>query len=330
MSESSPQSINDVEVRAAYAEHALRPGGVLYQIAESVVSGDVTLSPREAGNVLLPPKQPGEASEARWQLIDGATDAVKASAAEHQDEIFNLADQLDLRKSESISQADVLRITPTHSLWLIEGGANRTSVVRRELANQMAAAVYGTDIKWVNLYQFGSDRPIPRERASKPNAEYNIAREIAGDYLPEEDNLTEFGLNVASALQAGYQLVSDENGGEAARRVVRLRKVDAPGLVLIQPHKTTGGLEDAFNTMADGYKIHLEGVQFVMFTNGQYRAKDEQQATLWAEQRGVDMLPPVAVGDEPGFEVEHNGKTVKTAVRASMAYLNEAVILERL
>jgi hypothetical protein len=337
MSEFNPQPTSIVELRAAYAEHALRPGGVLYGIAENVVAGDVALTPREAGNVLLQPKQPGEASEARWQLIEGATDAVKAGAAEHEEEILNLATQLDMKKPESISHPDVMRIAPTQSLWIIEGGANRTSVVRRELANQTAAAVYGQGPKWVNLYQFGTDRAIPRMRNGQPNAEYKIAIEIAGNVLDLEryqdrfgSELTEFGLNVASALQGGYELVEDRDGGEVAARIVELRKPGVPRLLVMQPHKRTGGLEDAFSTLTDGYKLHLDSAQFVMFTNGQYRPKDEQQADRWARGRGFSMLPPVAIGDEPGFTVEHNGRQITTAERKAMAYLNEAVILERL
>lgn len=330
MSEFNNQQLSEVERREAYAENALRAGGVLYQLAESVVDNEVALTPREAGNVLLPPKQPGEASQARWQLIEGAADAVKTGAVARQEEIFDLATQLDMRKSESISHEEITRIAPLHSIWLVEGGANRTSVVRRELGNQMAMAVYGPHSEWVNLYQFGSDRPIPRERNGKPNAEYSVAREIAGDYLPEDDSLTEFGLNLASALQSGYELVNDRDGGEAAQRITRLRKAGLPELVLLQPHKQKGGLEDAFTTMSDGFAINLDGAQFVMFTNGQYRPKDEQQADKWAREHNFDMLPPVAIGDEPGFTVEHNGQQITTAARAAMAYLNEAIILERL
>lgn len=329
MSEFSHNQIPETELRAGVAEDALRPGGVLHDIAQNVLTEQIELNATETGNVLLPPKQPGQASEARWQLIENAAGEVKAGAEARQEEVFALAERLDMKRAESISEQDIARIEPENAVFVIEGGANRTSVVRRQLATETVQRLYGSNATLTTLYQFGSDRQIPRERKDgTPNPEHAVATEIAGDFLPAEDSLTEFGLNMASALQSGYEVVSDEDGGETAQRVVRLRRDGLPNLVLMQPHKEKGGLEDAFTAMAKLYD--MDDNQFVVFTNGQYRPKDELQATQWARRNGVDMLPPVAIGDEPGYTVEHNGRQITTANRAPTAYLNEAVILERL
>jgi hypothetical protein len=75
----------------------------------------------------------------------------------------------------------------------------------------------------------------------------------------------------------------------------------------------------------------LRGKQFVIATNGQYRPKDEAQASQWADAHSeLQMLAPVAIGDEPGYNVEHDGKTISTANRPATAYANEIVVLQRL
>lgn len=327
MSELNPRIVSEIELRAAYAEDALRSSGVLHDIAQTVIEEPAALSPSDAGDVLLPPKQPGEASEARWQLIEGAKDAVKAGATGNQEQILALATTLDMIRPESISAIDITRIDPEAAIFAVEGGANRTSVVRRQLAIEAVAAVYGPDAGEATIYQFGSDRPIPRERNDKPNAEYTIATEIAGDFLPEDDSLTEIDLNLASARQGGYEVVSEEHDTDAAQRVVRLQKEGAPALILVQPYKVKGGLEDGLESLSKMGDV--SGKQFVIATNGQYRPKDEVQAEKWAANEGVDMLPPVALGDEPGYTVRHNGRAITTAQRQPMAYLNEMVILNR-
>ena len=333
MSEFNRQNINQVELRAAYAEDALRPGGVVYEIAQNALNISAQLTPYEIGNVLMPPKKAGEAKDTRWELVANAKDVIKATAAVYQDRIYELATTLEMRQPESISPEKLTRIRPADAIWLAEGGANRTSVVRRQLAFEAMAAVYGNVVVDQVLYQFGSDRLIPRQKLNADkqpfdNPEYIVALEIAGNYLPEDDSLTEFGLNLASAQQSGYQIVSEISATDTDQCSITLQKVGLPELVLIQPNKIHSGLEAGFTAVAK--KISVQGKQFVIATNGQYRPKDELQAQRWAEKSNLIMLPAVALGDEPGYAVQHAGKTITTAARTALVYSNEMVILQRL
>lgn len=221
---------------------------------------------------------------------------------------------------------------------MIEGGANRTSVVRREVAIQAMQKLYGNRIDMQSLYQFGSNRPIPRVRNGQPNPEYKIAQEIAGTYLPEGDDLTEFGLNVASARQAGYEIL---NGLEVeatefpgVARAIWLTKDGAPVLAVVQPAERGNGFMDglsALQSILESDNTSLERYQPVLVTNGQYRPKDELQAAKWAQEQQVTFAgEPIALGDEPGFRVVHNNQELLTGDRAPMVYVNEAVVLDRL
>lgn len=327
---------SEVEFRAAIVEDALRPGGVANDIALSALErsegeDDPELSAHEAGLVIMPPKKQGEANDARWVLAETAKDAVKAGAAEHEETIFELADRLDMRRAngESISGQDLARIMSDRAIFLAEGGANRTSVTRRGIAIDAVRQLYGENAVEATIYQSGSERAIPRERSGKPNSEYKVATEIAGRHLPAEgdDSLTEFGLNVASALQDGYRIVAEARGGEAARTVVYMQKDGYPNLLQFQPYADKGGMDDIMTSLA--HLNDLDGKQIVVGTNGQYRPYAEQQIAKWASQNGIDMEPPVAVGDEAGYTVEHDGKVLETAKRPALTYLNEMVVLER-
>jgi hypothetical protein len=328
-----PNDHNRITQREAALENALAPGGALYEVAIAALAEPTeSISPDEVAEIILPPKQPGEASDPRWQLLEGAKDVIKQAAIERQEELFKLAEELDMRHQEALPESDLSRIDSDKSVWIVEGGANRTSVVRRALAiNAMGWLIEG-DLSGQTVYQLGSDRPIPQERNDKPNAEYGIAQEIAGDHLPHDDSLTEFGLNLASALQAGFEVEKDDQKPQAEHvaRAVRLRKLGAPQLILVQPKKEKGGLSDGFRAVVELIPDSSHPLQPVIATNGQYRPKDEMQAIEWAQENGIDILPPVALGDEPGFKVEHNGREIVTAGRGPMVYVNEAVILQRL
>jgi hypothetical protein len=328
MSEFNQQPSSE-ELRAAYLEDAMRPEGDLYVIAAGVLETTAELSADDVADILLPPKQPGASAEPRWQLIEGAPSAVKAGVASAELKIHNLANRLDMRRDRVLPADDLLRINPDAAIWVVEGGANRTSVVRRALTVAAMERVLGNETPHQAMYQLGSDRPIKKERADgSPSAEYVVAREIAGDFLPEDDSLTEFGLNVASALQAGYSR-RDGHVPEGVQDVVYLEKEGQPQLILVKPVYEKGGLSDGFTAISR--MGDMTGGQFVIATNGQYRPKDEFQANSWAAQTPeLAMRPAVAVGDEPGFTIEHAGSVITTPTRPTMAYVNEAVILHRL
>jgi hypothetical protein len=317
-------------MNAAYLENAMRVGGVLHGVASSVLTEQAELSPNDVADIIMPPKVPDQPTLERFRLVENAPAAVKAAAAERETAVLELTSTLGMREATSLSPERLARVDLEKAVWVVEGGANRTSIVRRQLALDAVAALYGEQASEQTVYQFGSARAIPQEKNGKPNPEYTVARQVAETYLPAGDTLTEFDLNVATARQAGYELSAAVAGADlaGAERVIYAHKPDAPALVLVQPKKVQGGLKDAFHALhARGA---LEGKQLVIATNGQYRPKDELQAAQWAQTQEVPMLPPVALGDEPGYAVAWGDSTLTTAQRGAVAYLNEMVILHRL
>jgi len=323
---------NRVEVRAVHLDNALRPGGLLHEIAQAALADSAELAPSDVLAILLP-DQPGEPSEPRWKLIENAPGLVQSIVAERADDVLGLAAMLDMRKSESLPAEELTRIDSDDAIWLVEGGANRTSVMRRGLAIQAMQKIYGDQVNGSVLLQFGSSRPIPREVDGQPNPEYTVAEEIAEDFLPEDDSLTEFDLNVASALQDGYQADSEPVLAGDVGEVKRLRlagRVGTPILDLINSRGPTGDLRDTFDIAQIIYGNYLRECQFVIATNGQYRPRDELLARNWASRNRIRMTAAVALGDEPGFTVVHNNTPFTTAERQPLAYLNEMVILSQL
>jgi hypothetical protein len=294
------------------------------------VAGEQAIEPappietdRQAGDILFPTTK--ESFHARWQALGEAKDEVKQVAADHSEEILGLADQLGMRHDTSLPPADIARINPEAAVWLIEGGGNLTSVVRRAIAVRAMQEVYGENLVGHVLYQFGStERHIPRDKEGKPgepNPEYTKAQGIAADFLPDDDTLDEFGLNVASAKQEGYVEIPQEDVSDG--RVV-LAKEGAPTLVMIPAAKLIYAFDALQQEVGD-----LTNRQLVVNTTGQYRPLKELLAQQWAEDNDVDMLPSVALGDEAGFTVEHAGKELVTKERDALVYLKEVVGLRR-
>jgi hypothetical protein len=317
---------SELDYIAAYTEDAFRPGGVLAECVRGALPTEGQLSPNDVADAVFPPRNPTDEYKARWELLGLVPDAVRTNVQAAEANIFDHATRLGMRKNESISEEDLRKIILGNATWIVEGGANRTSVVRRALAVDTLKELYGEAASDQVIFQFGSDRKIsPLRKDDSVNPEYKAAREIAGDFLPEGE-LTEHGLNVASALRSGYTVVGEQEipGGYA----VHVKKEGAPGLVLVQPKKIKRGLTDAFSALNNiGF---MEGRQPVIFTNGHYRPKDVVQATLWADDNDVDIFPAVAIGDEQGYSCEHNGKMIVTGERKAAAYANEMVVLERL
>jgi hypothetical protein len=330
-----------IQQRAAILETAMFPGGVLHEVAQAALSEQADLVPDDVAEIIMPKKQPGEAKEARWQLVEGSKGAIKIAAEENTEAIMSLAEQLDMRKEEPLPEDDLARISKGNDIWMIEGGANRTSVVRRQLALDALNRLYDEEALFETpVYQLGSDRAIPKERLShsgevKENPEYKIAREIAGEYLPEDDSLTEYGLNVATAKQAGFTVQEVASPVPQLERMAVATKEGEPTIFLVQPLKQKGALSDGISAVmsysnAGGWRPY----QPVIVTNGQYRPKAELQVSKWSQQDlpvgTADMISPVVLGDEPGYTVTHRGQEIVTANRGPLIYLNEAVVLHRL
>jgi hypothetical protein len=260
---------------------------------------------------------PGQ-EQPRYQLVDGASVRKQELATEHGDEILALADELGMRRETSLNPEELSIVSPDpeDTVWVVEGGANKTSVVRAELAAQAAREVYGGRVSGVTLQQFGSARFLTE-------AEKRVAREIAPDHYDLVHD--EFSLNVASALQAGCQIVAEGYTGDGQRRFVDMYKPDGPNRQLVEVAKS-GGTQDGLEYL----RRSIHGKRIVLSTSGQYRTKDKLMIATWAAQEGIDMLAPIVLGDEAGFQADHNGKTYTTAMRPPLVYLNEEAIVARM
>jgi hypothetical protein len=327
-----------------YLEPPFQPNGVIYKVAEAtLVPGQAAgLDADTVGDLLLPPKREDWAP--RWQMQENAKEATVTAANAHEAEVYLLAAQLGMRQETSLMQGELNLIDAEKAIWTVEGGANLSSVMRRGLCIVAMQQVYGEQAAASKvMYQFAGGREIPETLNGKPNTEYAMAKKLAGQYLPEgliDGKLDEFGVALTSALNDGYVAQQeDEATAERqhyiAQRIVRLRKEGMPELVLVQPRMVEStGLENGLLTVT-----HLnglpEGSQFVLVSNGQYRPKDKLQADRLTRKYGLydepyKMQPPVALGDEPGFTVTHNGVEYTTPERKPTTYVNEVVVLRRL
>lgn len=321
---------------AANVERELRPGGFLSDVARAKVeplADDATA--REVAEIIVPEPAPqpqsGVVLEPRWTLVDEveAARAVRTANAINSDRILSLAVCLGMRNliNEERIPEDVAWIDPMQAFFVVEGGGNKTSVVRRGVAIVAMHQLFGDKLSNHDLYQIGSGRIIPSVRNDRPNPEHKIIRELAGEFLPEAA-FTEFDGNLATALADGYELVdiADVHDDELVSRQLTLEHVDTehPRLTLVKP--TGPRLEEAL----DALRHSVEGKQLVIATNGQYRPKDVYQAELWARDRGVDMMSVVTLGDEPGDAFAFKDGEIVVPNRPEAAYINDMVVLWRL
>lgn len=330
-----------------------QPEGALYEVAAAKVpemptgaNGRPVSLPHEVYDIVTPQRDAGT-GPARWEMVADASAKAKEAAEEHKDEILRAAIAVGMINPVEDSSA----INAPKAVVVVQDGANKTSIVRRDVAAKgiREAGINGTN----PMYQFGSrDRAIVPTRADgSDNPEHKLLRGLAGDYLPTGE-FTAFDANLATALAQGYEIetIIDTNPGrltdtmpDSARlavnpittftRALELVHEDDetyPDLTLIEPKKGTfaGGL-DAVKSIEAAKGHDLEGRQFVIGTNGQYRPMIELQVTEWAEEQGVDMLHPVALGDEPGDEVRFGEQVFTTADRPPVLYANELSLFGR-
>lgn len=317
---------------------AFTSGGVMERLAQRVVEGGPELSPADVANVILPQR----GGSPRWELIENAPAVLKTAVVDGRDEVLLLAAQLGMRTNspDELCPGGLGRIDADQAIWVVEPGANRTSVVRRAVALQAMAAMY-ENRQAPPLFQIASSRLIPqtvtRGEQVIGNPEHKIAMGLAPEHLGGKKAFTEFDVSLATALHDGYKWAGEQRGG-VANHIVRLRKEGAPDIILLQPHETGAtdktGLERGFSTIAGAFSqagISLEGRQFIIASNGQYRPKDEAQAERWADNHEISMQPPVGIGDEAGFITHYAGQEIVTDDRAVavMPYVQEAVALQR-
>lgn len=333
----------EVEVAhtAAIIENELR-GGFLQDIAATKVEIlPENLTPREVAEIILPEPKGGEPLEPRWTLVDAAEtkEPTKIVIAANNEPIINTVKALELRKVVygKRQPEDMGKIEREKATFLGESGANKTSIVRRRVAIKAMRELYGDDLSSRTLHQLGGGRVISPTREitqsdgtkkTVSNTEHKTIRDLAGEFLPTTGSFTEFDANLATALAEGYEIsmIYDPIDALVVRKI-ELTNTDSvyPKLVLIQP-AGKGGLEAGFDAM----RPLIEGRQLVITTNGQYRQKDIYQAGLWAEENGIEMLPPVALGDEPGDQFPFRDGEIVVPNRPEAAYINELIILWRL
>jgi hypothetical protein len=308
---------------AALIEEQLREG-FLHDIAIAKVENDPgAMTAEEVAEVIVPSPKAGEALQPRFTLVDKAEADLKVRAAntKNSGKIFEFASQLGIRRIvDGIRQPEDLElIDPQDAIFVVEGGANKTSVVRRGVAINAMHQIYGENLSELQLFQFGSDRPI------NSDSEIGTIRGLADNHLAEGD-FTEFDANVATAKADGYVIDEQQSADNPDSLVLIHPNRNRPQLVMIKT-KRVSGLEDGIS----GFKEALsKGKQLVIATNGQYRAKARLQAELVAKTLGIDIKPVIVLGDEPGDSFPFADDVVTTPARPESAYTNDLVILYRL
>lgn len=323
-------------IMAAHLENACRPGGTMYEIASNMVTAEGGLTPIEVAEAIRPSTKPGQVPKTRWQRLEEVGDVLNGMIDHNEREILALADTMGLRDPLSITEERKARVVKNHAVIIVEGGAGKTSVVRRGLAVELAKELYGDAASSMTIYQLGSGRSItPLGKDGSPNKEHELARTIAGGNLADGDPFTEFDVCVATAKAGGYEvktteLPEEEKEVHGVEKIVYAHRPGESQLVIIQPYVPSGsktqGLKNGF-TALHKLGVLVDGSQPIPVTSGQYRTKDEVQARTWATEGGVGIKPPVAFGDEAGFATVHAGVKHVTAARSTAAYLQELAVL---
>jgi hypothetical protein len=265
------------------------------------------------------------------QELETVRDVIAAEA----DAILALTDMLGNKRvgeTEDYSGIDIFK-----AMFVAEGGANKTSVVRRAVAEKAMRAVRG-NASLINdiLYQFGSDRliaPLVQDKKNGgmiPNAEFDTIRSLAPN-LPEGIAFTEFDANYATAVADGYFLVanweSQPNRDESIQTItLQHPNPSRPTLCLVKP--VGKGFSGALETLARIENITSR--QIVVASNGQYRAKNQVVLQRFTDRHPeLQLYPGVAIGDEPGDVAPFAGGHIMTPPRPLGAYVNELPIYYR-
>jgi len=328
----------------------IEPDGILHGLADAKTTGPLEDDPRKIASVIIDDPDATEKRAPRADLLDKtqAETASKEIIKANSRQIIGLAERLGMRKlvNGERQPENIEAIDPRHAVFVVEGGANKSSIIRRGVAIKGMREVYRqnnepleeVDLSGKTLYQFGAAREIAPTKDKKgadgtttkvPNPEYETIRSLAGEHLPEEGPFTEFTASVATALADGYrirELGPVEGNNKLVTRVELTHETNPllPKLVIIQP-AAKGKFKDGLTALHS--LESLESKQLVMATNGQYRRKDECIAPTWAKDNNVNMLQSIALGDEPGDTFTFKGGEIKTDPRPEAAYVNEFVIL---
>ena len=328
------------------AEMALRPNGVLNEVAAQIARPETgQLTPDEAADILLPQKDSGTP---RWELVDNAGDLKRTLIDERAEEVFMVATAAGMRQDKTLPRDTLSELYPDISVCVVESGANRTPLIRPEIARQIIDKA-GLDRR---IWEPVGDRVIPRLRSNGSiNPEHAIAREIAPN-LPGGD-ITEFDIKKAVIETLGYRefdgpwidersMVIDglsRAGVFYAPYYDEIGEIDnRPDRFVLQPlrNKERGlqaGLTATHNILKESDLTNQLGLAqkfLVLVTNGQYRTKIKMHALEWAKKHEIPLRGVTAFGDEAGFTVNHLNRQYVTAERGPMVYANEIVVIHRL
>ncbi len=310
----------------AAIEREMAPDGVLHTIAMGLVNEPEQLNGMdEVALAILPQKN---TLFARWELLHDAPGIKRDLATEHTDALYSLAEEAGLRLPTSLPDKSIASIDEDN-FCVVEGGANRTAVVRGALG-EAAMAMAGVDSEMPLIFIASNEHTIPviRPVDNKANPERDIVRELAPDFLREGD-VTQFDVTDAVQRQLGY-IVEEQDRVDGVGLIVAYEKPGERPRIVIRP-----SLEDKQGTVAGLHVVHqlldLSEYPLIIASNGQYRLKLALQAERWAREEGVTLpTKPLILGDEPGFEVEHRGQVFTTGDRDPGVYLNEFVVAYRL
>jgi hypothetical protein len=326
--------------------------GVMRDIAQAKLaegSTTDTLTVAQRANLINPERDFSQPLPARTEMMaqDQADKKTKETIAANGERIISLAEALELRRlvNGERQPEDVQNVDPEKAIFVVEGTYTKGVIARRAVAEKAMREVYKlpsdlseeVDLSDKVLYQFGSGvkiEPTKKDKVTGKDSEnpaYVLLHGLAGEYLPEEgEAFTEFEATVATALADGYQKSTEETfteDGSSMVRKVELVHADRkrPKLVLIQP-TGKGNLSAGYKALAP----KLPGKKLFIASNGQYRIKNKERATMHIRDNDIDMLPPVAIGDEPGDEYFYRGEKEVVPERNANVYVNEFVIAWRL
>lgn len=333
MSEIDP-TVNQAALIAAEVIESELQEGFLREVAAAKVDELPTDAlTHEIASIIVPEPTPvagsGVVLEPRWELVSGAeaAEAVRAATLQNEPRVLSVAQRVGMRLlTDEVRETEAYEtIDPDRALFMVEGGANKTSIVRRGVALQGMRHVYGADLAGRELFQFGSGREIPPVRNGAPNKEHEVIRSVTDGLFSEDVTFTEFDANKATAIEDGYELSdipSLDTAGVSQSEIMVHRQSRRPFLHLVQPRGPR--FDEALTS------LNVAGRQLVVATNGQYRPKHVLQSALWAQEQGIDNLSVVALGDEPGDVYRYALGNVVTPNRPASAYVNEMVVLWRL
>lgn len=337
--------IEAVSGRVFAATMALRPDGVLGEIAAQITSkppGSEPLTTDEAADVFLPRVSAGTP---RWELLDEASERRKELLGARVSEILEVARKTGILQIESIPSQDLDKLNPFTAEVVVQSGANRTPVIRPELARRVISDGGLRSLMWEPV----GDRTISRLRKDGAlNPEYKIAREIAPG-LPDRD-VDEYEVKKA-VIEAYDHTVNHIFEGDADKGLdaVLLEEslykgngviCTSPLRLLMRSRQGKGGeqglqagltsIHEFMQRNDDESTIGFMNKSLVLVTNGQYRTAVKMQALDWAKKHEIPLRGVAAFGDEAGFTVNHLNRQFVTAERGPMVYANEIVVIHRL